>query len=79
VHDAHHQVYSVRYDAVNAMLLNEFRKQHDRVEEQARIIAAQKDEIAALAARQNEFGAQRDEIAALKARLDALEKVAANR
>jgi hypothetical protein len=49
--DAQHQVYTVRYEAVNAMLLNEFRKQHDRVEQQARIIAEQKDEIAALAAR----------------------------
>ncbi len=29
------KVYTVRYDAVNAMLLNEFLKQHRRVEEQA--------------------------------------------
>jgi len=49
--DADHQVYSVRYDAVNAMLLNEFRKQHDRVEEQGRIIAEQQNAIAALTAR----------------------------
>ncbi len=33
--DAHGKVYTVRYDAVNAMLLNEFLKQHRRVEEQA--------------------------------------------
>jgi hypothetical protein len=53
VHDAQHQVSTVRYEAVNAMLLNEFRKQHDCVEEQTRIIAEQKKEIAALAARLN--------------------------
>jgi hypothetical protein len=49
--DADHQVYSVRYDAVNAMLLNEFRKQHDRVEEQGRMIANQQNAIAVLTAR----------------------------
>jgi hypothetical protein len=32
--DADGKVYSVRYDAVNAMLLNEFLKEHRRVEEQ---------------------------------------------
>ena len=72
VRDANHQVYTVRYDAVNAMLLNEFRKQHERVEEQAKIIAEQKKEIAALAARQNDY-------AALAARLDALEKASASK
>ncbi|HEY1787343.1 MAG TPA: tail fiber domain-containing protein [Verrucomicrobiae bacterium] len=35
VHDDKHQVYSVRYEAVNAMLLNEFLKQHGTVEEQS--------------------------------------------
>jgi chaperonin cofactor prefoldin len=34
VHDDKHQIYSVRYEAVNAMLLNEFLKQHGKVEEQ---------------------------------------------
>jgi hypothetical protein len=33
--DGHGKVYTVRYDAVNAMLLNEFLKQHRRVEEAA--------------------------------------------
>ena len=33
VRDANHQVYSVRYEAVNAMLLNEFLKEHQRFEE----------------------------------------------
>ena len=34
VHDARGEIYTVRYDAVNAMLLNEFLKEHLKVEEQ---------------------------------------------
>ena len=34
VRDAEGKVYTVRYDAVNAMLLNEFLKEHRKVEEQ---------------------------------------------
>ena len=34
--DAQGKVYTVRYEAVNAMLLNEFLKQHRKVEEQGR-------------------------------------------
>ena len=34
VYDGKGQIYSVRYEAVNAMLLNEFLKEHKRVEEQ---------------------------------------------
>jgi Chaperone of endosialidase len=33
VHDKNGEIYTVRYDAVNAMLLNEFLKQHRSVEE----------------------------------------------
>ena len=36
VRDAEGQVYTVRYEAVNAMLLNEFLKQHRKVEEHHR-------------------------------------------
>jgi len=32
VHDKSGEVYTVRYDAVNAMLLNEFLKEHKKVE-----------------------------------------------
>jgi uncharacterized coiled-coil protein SlyX len=32
--DANGKVYTVRYEAVNAMLLNEFLKEHKKVEEQ---------------------------------------------
>ncbi len=34
VHDSKGKVYIVRYEAVNAMLLNEFLKEHRNVEEQ---------------------------------------------
>jgi Chaperone of endosialidase len=35
--DAKGEIYTVRYEAVNAMLLNEFLKEHRKVEEQAHI------------------------------------------
>jgi hypothetical protein len=50
VRDTEGKIYSVRYDAVNAMLLNEFLKQHSKVEELAATIAAQEKEIKALSA-----------------------------
>ncbi len=37
--DAQGQIYTVRYEAVNAMLLNEFLKEHGKVQEQATTIA----------------------------------------
>jgi hypothetical protein len=40
--------YTVRYDAVNAMLLNEFLKEHRRVEQQAREIQKQRKTISEL-------------------------------
>jgi hypothetical protein len=40
--------YTVRYDAVNAMLLNEFLKEHKTVQEQGAIIARQQKQIEAL-------------------------------
>jgi hypothetical protein len=39
--------YTVRYEAVNAMLLNEFLKEHRRVEEQATTIAQQRKDFQA--------------------------------
>ena len=35
VHDAKHGIYSVRYQAIDAMLLNEFLKEHQKVLVQA--------------------------------------------
>ena len=40
--------YTVRYDAVNAMLLNEFLKEHKNVQELKAALAQQQKEIAAL-------------------------------
>jgi septal ring factor EnvC (AmiA/AmiB activator) len=40
------KVYSVRYDAVNVMLLNEFLKEHKKVEEQQATIAELKSTVA---------------------------------
>ena len=43
--DNKRQVYTMRYDAVNAILLNEFLKEHKKAEEQAREIREQKAAI----------------------------------
>jgi hypothetical protein len=48
VRDKDGKVYSVRYEAVNAMLLNEFLKEHRKVEEQGATIAKQQKQIDAL-------------------------------
>ena len=50
--DAKGEVYIVRYDAVNAMLLNEFLKEHRKVEEQQATITELKKELQTNAARQ---------------------------
>jgi septal ring factor EnvC (AmiA/AmiB activator) len=39
------EVYTVRYDAVNAMLLNEFLKEHRKVEQQETTIAQLKSAV----------------------------------
>ena len=44
------EIYTVRYEAVNAMLLNEFLKEHRKVEEQGAIIAKPQKQIDALTA-----------------------------
>src|SRR2546430_15268214 len=48
--DAQGKLYTVRYDAVNAMLLNEFLKEHRKVEEQEHTIAQLKAGMEALTA-----------------------------
>jgi hypothetical protein len=50
VRDDNGEIYTVRYEAVNAMLLNEFLKEHRKVEEQACEIAQMKKQIEALTA-----------------------------
>src|SRR3984893_2269575 len=46
VRDAEGKVFTVRYEAVNAMLLNEFLKQHRKVEEQEATITQLKSTVA---------------------------------
>ena len=48
VPDKEGKPYTVRYDAVNAMLLNEFLKEHRRVEEQGCAIQGEKSTISQL-------------------------------
>jgi len=52
VRDGNGQIYSVRYEAVNVMLLNEFLKEHRKVEELEANAARQEKQIEALAADQ---------------------------
>jgi len=47
VRDSDGEIYTVRYDAVNAMLLNEFLKEHRKVEEQEVTIAQQRKDFEA--------------------------------
>jgi hypothetical protein len=48
VHDEEGEIYTVRYEAVNAMLLNEFLKEHRKVEEQNSKIQQQEATITEL-------------------------------
>jgi hypothetical protein len=52
------KLQTVRYDAVNAMLLNEFLKEHRTVQEQGAMIARQQKQIEALAAGLQKVSAQ---------------------
>ena len=46
VRDERHGIYTVRYETVNAMLLNEFQKEHSKVEQQTSQIQALKEKAA---------------------------------
>jgi uncharacterized coiled-coil protein SlyX len=62
--DTQGQPYSVRYEAVNAMLLNEFLKEHRKVEEQEHKVQEQEATVAQLkstAAKQEAMAAQQQE------------------
>jgi len=50
VRDQDGKVYSVRYEAVNAMLLNEFLKAHRKLDQQQAMIDRQQKQIEALTA-----------------------------
>ena len=58
VRDAEGEIYSVRYDAVNAMLLNEFLKEHRTVDELKSTVAKQEAIIAQQQKRMDAFAAR---------------------
>jgi hypothetical protein len=58
IRDAKGELYTDRYDAVNAMLLNEFLKEHKTVQEQGAMIARQQKAIEALTAGLQKVNAQ---------------------
>ena len=64
VRDNEGKTYSVRYDQVNAMLLNEFLKAHRKNEEQEKTIAELKSGMVALAATVKEQAAQIQKVSA---------------
>ena len=68
-HDDEGKPYSVRYDAVNAMLLNEFLKEHRKVE-------AQQKQIEALAAMVSEQAEQIRKVNVQMATMQASVRVA---
>jgi trimeric autotransporter adhesin len=68
VRDKEGKPYTVRYDAVNAMLLNEFLKEHRQVQDQKAVVARLKQEF------QSKLVEQQKEIEALSA---GLQKVSA--
>jgi hypothetical protein len=58
VRDKEGKVNTVRHDAINAMLLNEFLKAHHKMEEQGATIARQQKQIEALTAGLQNVSAQ---------------------
>jgi len=64
VRDKEGKPLTVRYDAVNAMLLNEFLKEHKRVEEQQASISQLKSEMQTMLAQLKEQAAQIQEVSA---------------
>ena len=73
VRDEHGQVSNVRYEAVNAMLLNEFLKEHRRVTELTSKLDRQNAKMADLTSKvgesQTKFAQQQQQIATLTSRL----------
>ena len=68
VRDAKGEIYSVRYEPVNAMLLNEFLKEHRKVQELEVTVAQQRKDF------QSNLAEQQKQIEALTA---GLQKVSA--
>jgi hypothetical protein len=80
--DENGKVNSVRYDKVNVMLLNEFLKEHCKVEEQEATIAQQQEDFQATTARLEAIVAQQQQdikslTASLKEQAAQIQKVSA--
>jgi hypothetical protein len=52
------EIYTVRYDAVNAMLLNKFLKEHHQMQDLKAIVAEQQKQIEAVTAGLQKVSAQ---------------------
>jgi hypothetical protein len=76
VRDKDGKIYTVRYDAVNAMLLNEFLKEHKTVQEQGATITQQRKAFEmAIAQQQKEIEALTAGLQKVSAQLEASEAV----
>jgi hypothetical protein len=79
VRDEEGKPYTVRYEAVNAMLLNEFLKEHHTVQQQGATIVELKKEIANLATTVKEQAGQIQKVSAqLEASIRAQQTVVSN-
>ncbi len=77
--DAYGKAYTVRYEAVNAMLLNEFLKEHRKVESLEKAIAEQQKENESMRAMLKEQAAQIQKVSAqLEASRGAQQTVVSN-
>jgi trimeric autotransporter adhesin len=79
VRDKEGKPYSVRYEQVNAMLLNEFLKEHRRNEEQTATIAQLKKEMETVVARLKEHDSKIQKVNAQIAVSKAVGQTALNK
>jgi uncharacterized coiled-coil protein SlyX len=78
VRDADGEIYSVRYEAVNAMLLNEFLKEHRTVQELKSTVAKQEVAITDLTASLKEQASQIQKVSALLELSNSVPQMASN-
>jgi len=64
VHDKNGQITSVHYEQINSMLLNEFLKEHKKVEELQAIVAQQQKGLEILTTQLKEQAAQIQKVSA---------------
>ncbi len=79
IRDPNGKPYTVRYEAVNAMLLNEFLKEHHTVQEQQAKMALQESQIAALTASLREQATQIQKVSAQLEMIKPAPQVVENR